>query len=807
MRITALFLLAFFSYGLLRAQDISGTTVDSAGKPLLFASLLLKKFTDSSFRNYRETYSDTNGFYKFYRIPPGRYYVSVTAAGFVTDSSTAFEKTDSSLHIPPISLRLRGNITDVVVTAFRPLIEVKPDKIVVNVENTINAVGEDALGLLRKSPGVTVDNTNTISLNGKSSVQIYIDNRPTYLSGPALAQYLGTLQSSSIEAIEIIANPSARFEAAGTGGIINIRLKKDKSLGTNVTAGLNYNLGTYSKYTANLSFNTRNKDLNFFGDYTYHNGTDLFHSFENRTLPDSMFRQQNVIVLQSVSQTFHAGLDYFLNKKSTLGVLVSGTLYTDSTKTNSSTPIIYTPTNTTTRLLVADNRTSSLEDNYNFNLNYRYASGDGHELTLNADYGLYHLRLDQQQPNNYFDSTGKTFLYSKDYNILSPNDIHIYSFKTDYALNAWKGRLAIGVKFSEVNSVNDFEDYTEQGSQRLLDSLNSNHFTYKENINAAYAEYNRTFKTGLTLQAGLRVENTNSKGNSVGWQPALADYAVYDSVYPRHYTNLFPSASLSWKQWALSYSRRIDRPNYQDLNPFEFKIDDYTFSKGNTQLRPQYADNVNLTWSYKYALSATLSYSHIDNLFTTVPDTTDVSKTVVTNVNLSHQDIVGMNISYSFQYRWYSAYLNVNAYYALYKANFGEGKIIDINIFHTTILSQHTFQLGKGWSANLTELYISPYILQGTLHAHSQWSLDAGLQKTLWNGRATVKASVSDIFYTSHWAATSNFAGQYMNTGGNYESRLLKLGFIYRFGNIQVKATQRHIPGAEDENGRVNKKG
>jgi hypothetical protein len=804
MRITALFLFAIFSYGLLRAQEINGFVRDNQNKPLAGASVALKKAADSTL--VKLSLSDNYGQYSFSSIAAGNYFVTVSHVSYLPSSSSVFSVTAGSANpIPPIDLtRASGEMESAQITAIRPLVEVRSDKIILNVENTINAVGEDALGLLRKSPGITVDNSNSISLSGKNGVQVYVDGRPTYLSGTSLAQYLETLQSSSIESIEIISNPSSRYEAAGSAGIINIRLKKDKSLGTNFTAGAGYNLSTYSKYNANLSFNHRDQHLNLFGSYTYFSGTALGHTLYNRTLPDTLLLQRDVIVIPSVSQTFHLGLDYFLNKNSTIGILIGGSLTTDSFRSNSNTQIIYSPTNTTNRLLIADNRTSELQDDYNFNLNYRYAGSNGRELDLNADYALYRLRENQLQPNNYFDSTGQYFLYSDSYNILSPTDIDIYSFKADYTTNWLSGRLGLGAKVSYVTSANVFQQYDLENPGRVLDSLSSDNFNYKENINAAYINYSRSFKNGPSLQAGLRVENTNGKGVSAGWQEVAADYSPYDSTSLRHYTDLFPSASLTWKQWTFSYSRRIDRPNYQDLNPFVFKVDDYTSGKGNTLLQPQYGNNLSLTWTYKYALSATVSYSHISNLFTQVPDTTDGSRTVNTEVNLTSQDILGANVSYSFQYKWYSAFLNVNGFYALYRANFGAGKVIDLNVFNTTIVSQHTMQLGSGWSANLSQYYTSRNIWAGTLRARPMWNLDAGIQKTLFNGRATLKASVSDIFYTMRWAVTSNYSGQSSYSSGTNDTRQLKLNFTYRFGNSQVKAARHHLTGAEDENHRVN---
>jgi hypothetical protein len=321
--------------------------------------------------------------------------------------------------------------------------------------------------------------------------------------------------------------------------------------------------------------------------------------------------------------------------------------------------------------------------------------------------------------------------------------------------------------------------------------------------------YSRSGKN-WNVQGGLRVENTNSKGISTGWQQASADYSPYDSIYPRHYTDFFPNATFTWNQtsadqWTFSYGRRIDRPNYANLNPFEFKLDDYTFSKGNTQLKPQYADNLQVGYSHQNNLTLTLSYSHVSNLFTTIPDTTDRSKTVVTAVNLANQYITGLTIGYPFNYKWYSLYANVNGHYALYKSNFGgPGRIVDLNIFNTTIYTQHVFRLGSGWTANITGFYVGPNILQASLIARHMWSIDGGLQKTLFNGNGMIKASVSDIFNTLHYSLTSNFAGQYLVDNGGYESRQLKLYFTYRFGNKQVKAASRHVPGAEDENKRVN---
>jgi hypothetical protein len=224
------------------------------------------------------------------------------------------------------------------------LLEVKADKMIVNVEGTINSVGSDALELLRKSPGVSVDKDDNLSLSGKNGVQVYIDGRPNPLSGQDLSSFLKSLNAAQIESIEIISNPSAKYEAAGNAGIINIRLKKNKSLGANGSVNAGWNIGTYAKYNAGLNFNYRNKKMNIFGNYGYNQSKNINDLSIYRSVADSLFDQASSIVMKNESNSFKAGVDYFLNSKSTIGVIVNGTLSNPTFNNKSSTPISYQPT-------------------------------------------------------------------------------------------------------------------------------------------------------------------------------------------------------------------------------------------------------------------------------------------------------------------------------------------------------------------------------------------------------------------------------------------------------------------------------
>ncbi len=793
------------------AQQIDGVTQDDQGKPLSGSSVVLKRTKDSSV--IKIGVSNATGKYTFKEIPTGNYFVNISHVGYSSLNSASFEVSGEGITtVPSINLaRAASDLKEVVVTSRKPVVEVKADKIVLNVEGSVNSVGQDALELLRKSPGVLVDKDNNLSVSGKNGVQVYIDGRPTPLSGADLAAYLKTIQSSSIEAIEIISNPSAKYDAAGNAGIINIRLKKNKSFGTNGTINAGYSVGIYSKYTAGFSLNHRNKNINVFGNYSYNDNPNQFHMALYRKQLDTLFDQRAVMKNASHTHNFKAGVDYFISKTSTLGVIVNGSYSDPGTSSTSSTPIYYIPTGELYRTLSANNSSKGRRDNTNLNLNYRWADTSGHELNIDADYGIYRIKNDQLQPNIYSYSKDPGHKDSNIYNMLSPSNIDIYSIKSDYEQNFARGRLGLGFKVSYVTTDNDFEQYNLYHQVRQKDTLHSNEFDYKENINAVYANYNRTLK-GWVFQAGLRVENTNMKGASMGYTDANGSFVNYDSSFKRNYTNFFPSAALTYnknpmKQWTLNYSRRIDRPAYQDLNPFEFKIDEYTFQKGNTGLRPQYTNSIGLTYMYKYTLTTTLNYSHVKDVFTMLIDTTELSKSFITKKNLATQDITSLNISYPFQYKWYSLFANVNTYYSIYKADFGVGRTVNVNVFATNVYAQQTARFGKGWTGEVSGFFTSPSLWQGTFKTRSIWSVDAGLSKTVLHGNGTLKASVSDIFATLHWTSTSEFAGQFVRASGGFESRQFKLNFTYRFGNTQVKAARQRKTGDEDESKRVGSQG
>ncbi|MEJ7589726.1 MAG: TonB dependent receptor, partial [Ferruginibacter sp.] len=751
MRHLFYFIIASF-FALNTNAQVAGFARDAEGTPIKGATISLLVAKDSAI--VKLAVSNDDGAYSFSGIKEGKYLVKANVVEYEASFSAPIDVAGGATYtVPDFKLnKLPNSLKAVVVTAQKPLLEVKADKMVVNVEGTINSVGSDALELLRKSPGVLVDKDDNISLSGKNGVQVYIDGRPTPLGGQDLSSYLKSLNSSQIEAIEIITNPSAKYEAAGNGGIINIRLKKNKSFGTNGSVNAGWNIGTYAKYNAGINLNYRNKKINLFGNYSYNKGLNANRLSIYRTLGDSLFDQQSMIIMKNESNNFKAGMDYFINNKNTLGVIVNGTLSNPSFSNKSTTPISYLPTKTVDRILIADNSSVMKRDNMNVNLNYSYTVPNGKNLTVNADHGSYDINSNQFQPNYYFNGTGETPISSVLYRMIAPTNIKINSLKADWEQPFKKGTLGFGGRAAFVKTDNDFRRYNVNGGTDQLDRDRSNRFNYKENISAAYINYNRAFK-GLTVQAGIRMEHTGAEGTSIGEKPGTAGYVAYSEIFKRSYTDFFPSAAITFnknpvKQFSLSYSRRIDRPSYQDLNPFEFKLDEYTFQKGNINLRPQYTNSIGLTNTYKYKLTTTLNYSHVKDLFTQVFDTAEKSKAFISKRNLATQDIMSLNISYPFRYKSYNMFANINSFYTRYKADFGAGRQINVNAGGVSVYVQNSIKFAKTWTAELTGFYNAPTVYQGTIKANSLWSIDAGLQKQVMQGKGTIKASLSDVLHT-----------------------------------------------------------
>lgn len=777
---------------------ISGTVNDNKGKAISHVTVSLLTATDSTLVKADVT-SDEGRFDM--QAAPGQYLLLCTSVGYQKKYSrvfTLYQSYDTLLVMEPSGKKLQ----EIAITSVKPMIEVKADKTIFNVEGSINAQGSNALELLQKSPGIRVDNNDNISMRGKNGVKIYVDGKMTQLEAKDLAAYLKSINSNDIEAIEIISNPSAKYDASGNAGIINLRLKKNKKYGTNGSVNAGFTQGVTPKANGSINLNYRDKLINLFGNAgidrgNYHNTQNLY-----RIQSDSLFDQKSSSIYQNRSYNVKAGADYFINKKNTFGILISGNVSNSEWDNNSRAVISYTPTGEYVKTLMATNAVPGRRVNMNNNINYRYIDTSGKEINIDADYGLFRGKGRSFQPNYYLDASG-TLLYSIINRNNTPTDIDIYTAKADIELPKWKGKLGYGVKGAYVKTRNAFEFFTDQNGQTVKNNERSNRFQYVENVNAAYINYSRQLNKDITIQAGIRAEQTNSEGiltRDDGLQQA-------DNDIRRSYLDFFPSAALTYvvdkkNTLNLTYSRRIDRPSYQDLNPFENKLDELTYEKGNAFLKPQYTDNIELSHLWMGIITTTAGYSHVKDYRAQFLDTTNKNATFVQQRNLATQQIFSLNISSSLPIaKWWNGYVNIYGTHQKYNGRFTNQQI-DLKVTGYGGYIQNTFTLGHNYTAEVSGWLNGPGI-DGSLRFKTLGAADIGFQKQFMQKRASLKISATDILHTARFRALSDFKGLYLKAWGHWESQTVRVNFTYRFGSNEISSSRERKTGLETEAGRI----
>lgn len=790
LRIT--FILTLLSCTLLaqnstKTASISGTVFNKEDQPLEFANVILFAVSDSSMVKGAATNSE--GQFKIEQVKDGNYWLSAQYVGLSNVDLPAFEikngnsKSDVAILFGEVPLEL----SEVEVVASRPLIEVKPDRTVFNVDGSINATGNTALELLRKSPGVVVDNNDNIILAGKQGVAIYIDDKPSYLSGDELAAFLQNVQSSEIDAIEIISEPSAKYDAEGNAGIINIKMKKNANLGANTSLNLGYSYGKNHKYNGGLNTNYRNKSLNLFGNFNYKDTRNENWIDFLRYQSGEVFDSETINFYDSNNYNYKVGADYFINKQNTIGIIVNGYNADGIYESNSTTNISGAVDLPIKEVLVSSSFSDNYTNNLNANLNYQHKNESNATLNIDVDYGNFKSTSDNNLGNDYkIDS--KESNYSSD----TSTDINIYTTKADYEKEVLYGKLGAGVKFSYVVTNNAYNFYKLFEDVPQLDTGRSSVFNFKENINAAYVNYTRKVESyRVSANIGLRLEQTNNTAIEKG------------------YLDVFPTAGITYEykpthQFKINYNKRIKRPRYQDLNPFEFILSELSYVIGNVNLRPQYAHNFSLSHTYKYTLTTTLSYTYIKDYFDYLSDTIDINKSFLQPINLDNQQVINLGVSYPFSPKnWWNTYTSLNAYHKMNNADFGENRLIELAINSVNIYHQSTFLLPFDISLELSGYYNSPSVWGALYQTKANYSFDTGLKKKLFKGKGNLKIAYTDIFNTGPWSAIQEFSGSKTEGMGGWESQRIQLNFTYLFGNEQVKDIRKRKTGLESEAGRI----
>ena len=803
-------LLLSASFVLAQTQDpsptgkISGSILDEKASPFPFVNVLLLHAKDSVL--IKGMAADENGKFLFEQINDGQYLTLVSMVGYQKEYSKVFSVNKNTVNLPVISLKTDiQSLNEVTVVAKKPFIEQQIDRTVINVENSIVSAGATALEVLERAPGVTVDQQNDqLKLRGKQGVIVQIDGKQTFLSQQELMTLLRNTPSDNIEKIELITNPSAKYDAAGNSGIINIKMKRNKNYGTNGNISLGAAYAKYWRENATATLNHRAGKISTFvsGGTFFNKGFNNNSIYRKIPFEDkvTIFDQRTERTNKSQYHNIRAGIDYFATDKSTFGVLVSAFHNDFSNPFGQTNTRILNEDLSLQRTFRTDVFNGGKMNNVSANLNFKHQfNKEGKELTFDVDYVNYQGKKNSNLDTRYFTPSGEQDGNPEQVRNNMPSDINIGVAKLDYTQPLWKGKFETGLKASYVASDNNMV-FETKADNWILDPTRSNQFKYTENVNAAYVNYNGSISKKIKYQLGLRGEHTHSIGNSV----------TLNQKRDRNYVNLFPSVFLSNQLDTnnvinLSYSRRIDRPNYQSLNPFEFYLDPYTFQRGNPNLKPQYTNSFQLVHVYKNFLNTTLAYSRVkDMIADELPQQiASENKTFVTSDNLDHQDNISLTISAPIPItKWWNFQTNFTGVYNYYNSYYLEQQLT-IKQISWNMYGNNQFTLPNGWSAEISGWYNSR-AFYGLYAAKPMGMVNVGLQKNILNKKGTIRLNVNDIFWTNRFNGRALYKDIDFAVKSEWPSRQFRITFTYSFGNQNVKGARQRKTGSDDLQKRAN---
>ncbi|MDR2556747.1 MAG: outer membrane beta-barrel protein [Bacteroidales bacterium] len=779
-----------------------------------YSNILLVDASDTT--QVASTFANDSGYYEFRRVSKGTYFIQVSAMGFHRTNSSPFEVTSSSdnINIPNIALTPSSEQLDVVVVeAHKPVLELEAGKIIMNISEGIIAKSDNVFEMLRKFPGVSIDINDNISLNGKSGVLVTINDRETHLSGQDLAHYLRSMPGSSVQKIEAIEQPSAKYDAQGSGGIINIvtiKNFKQNGFSGSVNTALRVSERGVLSPNAGVSLNYQTKNAVFFGLLNYYGGGQRnsyegITKYEDGTLYKSNQNEDEKWGQRSKHHVFFGkfGADIYLSKKDVISLSYDGV-----GGTGSSNSAIYTDISRNDTLLkkVIQNATGSqTRQNHNANFNYEHTFDSILQNKLTLDFSWtgginksgtennvsYHFPL-PEQPDQY--------IY---YENSQPVSSNIYALKLDYEhpFKNKQTKLETGIKASWVKNDNE-QEYIQDN---VLDDENSFNYLYNEIIGAAYIQVRHTFKTKTSIEAGLRGEFTFNNGHTE--RMILADTALsFKNFYIRPFPSITVSQEIDSKnKLNLSYRYRLTRPYFGQLNPFRFREKVSTYREGNPFLKPEYAHSVQLQYSYGYFLNFKLSYERLDG---TSGDLTYLNKntsdpTLPGYYSLTRPENIGKSDMLSLSFFTRQSFFKNRFSWTVFANGYYNWKdIVYLNDLYKTkgfggfVWTQLEMDFGKDWSGEISYWGMFP---SKSLFSDTRYigGLSTGIKKIFLKKTLTVTLSFDNIIPINYSSATSNPNGTYSSAVYKWDAFTVSLDVSYRFGNNKVTKAQRQI--AKDE--------
>ncbi|AOM77097.1 outer membrane beta-barrel family protein [Pedobacter steynii] len=784
---------------------VSGTTVNLEGTPIPFATVSLLEnelqvsgaiASDQGHFQFSHTFRSN----KDYTLKISSIGYEVLIFKFAIPKQGSQQKIFGKLKLVPKAKILK----EVNITGSPKIIEMEGGNIVFNVSKSVSAQGMNALELLGRAPGVTVGSDNNISLNGKAGTAILIDGKQTYLSGKEIAELLKSISSSDIRSIEIINSPGAKYDASGTAGIINVKTLKSMVQGfsTSLTTGLSY--GVYLRNNQDLSLSFRKNRFNLYGSYSHFLGYYSYLYGADRLQEGMFYNSFTDDVDKRKKIGSRIGADFAIDKKHTVGVLLNGNFLFGGGITDTRTEIGIAPSANVDQVLTAVNDYYAQQtQRYNVNFNYKYEDTLGRIINFDADYGDFNKRAGNLQSNRYT-LIDNTILSDNLYRSLNGINISLRAVKLDYTTNLWKGKLETGAKYSSVSSANDSRFLEVQPDAELLDPSRSNKFSYREKITSAYFNYKKDLGK-WQIQGGLRVENSASTGKLDQISPISGNEQSID----RNYTNLFPYFSVNVKpatshDFSVSYSRRIDRPAYQNLNPFIYLLDELSYWQGNPFLSPQLSHRAQFQYVYKNATIIGLSYTHTDNFSVEVTDTINQTRIVMVPRNVGVQQHLALTLTQTLApYAWWNITFNGTLFGLYNKIDFGANRKLNLKQAAGRLSLQQTFKLPYGLSGEVMGFYNSRRLVGANQFPNATSQIDLGLQRNFLDNKATLRLVFSDLYKGSKANSVQTVGDLYIRNYSYFETRQVKLNFSYRFTTGNSKGPRNRNSALENENGRI----
>ena len=796
------------AWGTLFAQKlskISSKIVDEKAQPVAFAVLSLKNIQDTA--TVKKTATNIDGEFSLDQVKPGHYKLSVSMLGFKTrqipDLIVSGDQTLPAITIQSTAKQLK----EVSVEAKKPFIEHQIDKTVLNVENSITSAGGTALEVLEKAPGVQIDRqSDQIKLNNKSGVVIMIDGKTNFLSGADVTTLLSNMSSDQIATIELITNPSSRYDAAGNAGIINIKLKRNKAFGTNGVATFNFGQAfmpnapnDINRTAVNINLNHRQGKWNIFGNGAFMNKANFNNIVVDRTTASSG-------LASTLNQNFNRlnrgngfqgklGADYYVSEKTVFGVMLDANTIKTKLSNVSRTNISELQNgNANSSAILQDASSSSPIGNLTANFNIKHDfDKKGKSITFDADYSGFSNKKDEGFLADYLNGAGSSTNNTALRNYTNAQ-IDVYAAKTDLTLPlSKKMKIETGLKSSYVITNNDFISEQFIGGVWQNDTGKSNNFVYKENINAAYMNFAKEWEK-WQVQIGVRAEHTHSNGQSV------TDNKEVD----RNYLSIFPTVFLNQKinknnNIRYSYSRRVDRPNYQQLNPFVFYMDPLAVDQGNPYLKPQFTDNYEINYSYKQA-SLSVNYSDTRDMITQISQQDDATRIVkVIRQNLGRAQNYSANISIPVKIaKWWNIQNNGSIYFSKFEDGNLEGASYQASKVAFNIYTSNSITLPKNFSIEVSFWLNSPRVNGVEQTTITQYAVNAGIQKTMMDKKLKFRLNMDDIFLTNRWEGKLVYQNLNMTVANRYTSRRANFSISYGFGNQNVKSARSRNTAGDD---------